>query len=135
MEGTTMLKKLLLVVASASLLLAASASASSTGWRTALVANNEDLSEFGYVSDYNRTTLRNVHALRVRLSTSKAAKLTAEVKCDRGESSGSRKLTFNQVAGVRVRPLPVPLPGGVCDVEVDVNLSDGGRYDLLLQYQ
>jgi hypothetical protein len=26
-------------------------------------------------------------------------------------------------AGVRIRALPVPLPGGVCDVELDVNAS------------
>jgi hypothetical protein len=69
------------------------------------------------------------------MSSPMTIKLTAEVKWDRRESSGSRKRTFNQTAGVRIWPLPVPLAGGVCTVELDVNESDAGRYDLLLQYQ
>jgi hypothetical protein len=128
-----MVKKLLVTTASASLLLAAPASAA--GWRTALVGSNEDRSQFASFFDFNRTTLAKVNALRVRLSSSMTTKLTAEVKCDRGEASGSRKVNFSQTAGVRIRALPVPLRGGVCTIELDVSASDSGRYDLLLQYQ
>ena len=127
-----MVKKLVVIVG-ASLLLAAPASAA--GWRTGLVASHEDRSQFVIIFDFNRTTLAKVNALRFRMSSSMPAKVTAEVKCDRGEASGSRKVTFNQTGGVRVRMLPVPLRGGACEVELDVSASDPGRYDLLLQYQ
>jgi hypothetical protein len=127
-----MIKKLV-ATAGASLLLAAPASAAT--WRTAMVASNVDHSSFVLIWDTNRTTLANVHALRVRLASSMPIKLTAEVKCERGENSASRKLTYNQTGGTRLRTLPVPVPGGVCEVELDVNGSDAGQYDLLLQYQ
>ena len=127
-----MLKKLL-IIACASLVLAAPSSAAA--WRTALVASNEDRSDFVLIFDLNRTTLAKVRALRVRMVSTMTVKVTAEVKCERGESEASRKLTFSQTAGTRVRALPVPVPGGVCAVDLDVTASDAGRYDLLLQYR
>jgi hypothetical protein len=127
-----MVKKLV-VIAGASLLLVAPASAAA--WRTGLVANNQDKSDFAFFFDTNRTTLAKVNALRVRLSSTMTVKLEAEVKCKRGESEASRKVVFSQTGGVRLRALPVPVRGGVCTIDLDVNASDPGRYDLLLQYQ
>jgi hypothetical protein len=114
-------------------LTASTASAATAAWRTTLVANNEDMSEYAYIYDTNQTTLAKVHALRVRLSSTMTIKLTAEVKCDRGEARASRKVIFNQTAGDYARALPVPLAGGVCDIELDVSGSDPGRYELVLQ--
>jgi hypothetical protein len=127
-----MLKKLL-IIACASLVLAAPSFAA--GWRTGLVASNEDRSDFTFIYDFNQTTLAKVQALRVRMASTMTVKVTAEVECERGESKASRKLTFSQTAGTRLRPLPVPVRGGVCTIELDVSASDAGRYDLLLQYQ
>ncbi|HZO61890.1 MAG TPA: hypothetical protein VFB35_02815 [Gaiellaceae bacterium] len=129
-----MLSKLLLI-AGLGLLLAASTSASAFGWRTALVASNQDTSDFAFFFGTNRTTLANVHALRARLSSTMTVKLEAEVECKRGESEASRKVVFSQTGGVRLRVLPVPVRGGVCTVDLDVNASDPGRYDVLLQFE
>jgi hypothetical protein len=111
------------------------APSSAAAWRTGLVASNEDRSDFALIYDFNRTTLAKVRGLRVRMVSTMTVKVTAEVECERGESKASRKLTFSQTAGTRLRPLPVPVPGGVCTVELNVSGSDAGRYALLLQYQ
>ena len=127
-----MLKKLL-IIACGSLVLAAPTSAAT--WRTGLVASNEDRSDFVLIFDFNRTTLAKVRALRVRVRSSMTIELKAAVACERGDSKASRELKFSQTAGTRIRPLPVPVSGGVCTVALDVSGSDAGRYDLLLQYQ
>ena len=116
--------KKLVVIAGASLLLAASASASAAGWRTGLVANNQDKSDFAFFYDLNRTTLANVHSLRARLSSTMTVKLQAEVHCKRGESEDSRKVSFNQTGGAKLGALPVPDRGGSCTVELDVQASN-----------
>ena len=127
-----MLKKLV-TIACASLVLAAPSSAAA--WRTGLVASNEVTSDFGFIYDLNQTTLAKVRALRVRMVSTMTVKLTVEVECKRGESKASRKFTFSQTAGTRLRPLPVTVPGGVCTVEFTVDSDDSGRYDVLWQYQ
>lgn len=121
------------VIVGAGVVLVAPASAAT--WRTAMVSSNADRSSFVLIWDINRTTLATVNALRVRSSSSMAMKIEAEVKCKRGDSEASRKLTLTQTSGVRLRPLPVPVRRGSCTVELSVQASDPGRYDLLLQYQ
>ena len=124
------------VIALLALALTGSAVAAATpGWRTAGLAQDRDTSEFAYMYFSLHSSMLNVHGLRLKSTSTAASKVDAEVECDRGETKASRKITLRITTGLQLRTLPLPIPGGHCDVDVSGSADDAGTVSIELQFR
>lgn len=113
-------------------LAALAAPALAAGWRTVVVSEDADASEYGSLDLNLNTSILNVRALQLVTKTTVPLKAyTARVSCKLGETNAERSIKLVLTSGTKA--LPVPIPGGRCTVDVWLTSFDPGRATVKLQ--
>ncbi|MFN8224751.1 MAG: hypothetical protein U0R50_16075 [Gaiellales bacterium] len=102
------------------------------GWRTVVVSEDADKSEFGGVNLTLKTNVLNLRAARLVVATTTPLEsYTATVDCKRGETTARKDVKLAVTSGIKA--LPVPLPGGRCSIDVWLAAFRAGAATVKLQ--